>query len=204
MSVIATAVKYLLAAGVTGDALVEAIAEMEAAQPAKIDHAAENRRAYDRERKRRKKSLSTGIPVDRVESAPPPNDIYSNPPEPLSSNEDIPPLPDRVIRAWNDGPAKAGATRCRALDAARRKQLTIRVREHGEEAVFEAIAHIGASDFYCGRNDRGWAASLGWMLESPRNFMKALELQNRGPPAAQKSSSDDLIDKILANKAKAA
>lgn len=45
MSVIATAVRHLMAAGVTGEALVAAIAEMEAAQPK--DAAAERRRARD-------------------------------------------------------------------------------------------------------------------------------------------------------------
>lgn len=201
MSIIATAVKHLLAAGVTGDALVQAIAEMEASQPVKVDRVAENRRAYDRDRKRKRKALSTGIPVEPVESAIPPNDIYSNPPEPLSSNEDSPPLPDRVVKAWNDGPAKSGATHCRALDASRRKQLSARIREHGEAAVFEAIEHLRQSEFHCGRNDRGWTASLGWLLESPRNFLKALELQTRDPPS---NDSDSLIDKILAEKARAA
>lgn len=56
MGVIATAVEHLLAAGVTGAALVQAIADMEAATsgaPGKVD-AAEKRREFDRERKRRK------------------------------------------------------------------------------------------------------------------------------------------------------
>ncbi len=65
MSVIATAVRHLMAAGVTGEALVAAIAEMEAAQPVK-DAAAERRRAWDRERKRKIKS--GGIPVESAES----------------------------------------------------------------------------------------------------------------------------------------
>jgi hypothetical protein len=73
MSIIATAVKHLMAAGVTGDALVAAIAEMEAASDTTarlVDQAAEKRRAWDRERKRRQKAErnSTGIPPDPVES----------------------------------------------------------------------------------------------------------------------------------------
>jgi hypothetical protein len=89
MSVIATAVKHLLAAGVTGEALVNAIAEMEAAQPK--DAAAERRRAWDRERKRGKRSegVSTGIPPESADNADnagapslsrPPNENNSNPP----------------------------------------------------------------------------------------------------------------------------
>jgi hypothetical protein len=68
MSVIATAVKYLLAAGVTGDELVAAIAEMEDSMPAR-DPVADRRRAYDRERKRiAKENRSTGIPPDSTET----------------------------------------------------------------------------------------------------------------------------------------
>lgn len=88
MSIIATAVRHLMAAGITGEALVQAIADMEAAQT-KTDAVAEKRRAYDRERKRKAKDNSTGIPpesADSTESAEtvalslPPNENISNPP----------------------------------------------------------------------------------------------------------------------------
>ena len=88
MSVIATAVRHLMAAGVTGEALVQAIADMEASQPK--DAVAEKRRAYDRERKRAAKlDRSTGIPPESAESTEsaespplsrPPNENKSNPP----------------------------------------------------------------------------------------------------------------------------
>lgn len=80
MSLIATAVKHLLAAGVTGDALVAAIAEMEAhnvtPEPAR-DAAAERRREWDRNRRREERAaakaalstVSTGCPVDFADNA---------------------------------------------------------------------------------------------------------------------------------------
>ena len=80
MSIIATAVRHLLAAGVTGEALVQAIAEMEAAQP-KSDPVADKRRAYDRERKRAAKINSTGIPPDSVETAECAENPFSLPPQ---------------------------------------------------------------------------------------------------------------------------
>lgn len=69
MGVIATAVRHLITAGVTGEALVLAIAEMEAEAP--VDRAAENRRAYDRERKRleREAQKSGGNPVESADNA---------------------------------------------------------------------------------------------------------------------------------------
>lgn len=73
MSIIATAVRHLMAAGVTGEALIAAIADMEAAAPVQVDEAAERRRAYDRERKRNAKRNSTGIPPESAESAEDPS-----------------------------------------------------------------------------------------------------------------------------------
>lgn len=77
MSIIATAVRHLMAAGVTGEALIAAIADMEAEQPK--DAAAEKRRAWDRQRKaeqRERDRLSTGIPpesADNVDTNPAPD-----------------------------------------------------------------------------------------------------------------------------------
>ena len=77
MSVIATAVKHLIAAGVTGDALVTAIADMESAMRAPqievVDVQAERRRAADRARKAAKRDEaldnSAEIPRKSAESA---------------------------------------------------------------------------------------------------------------------------------------
>ena len=65
MGVIATAVEHLIAAGVSGEALVRAISDMEASIPK--DAVAEKRRAYDRERKR--DLNSGGIPAETAETA---------------------------------------------------------------------------------------------------------------------------------------
>lgn len=68
MSVIASALKHMLAAGMPADAIVAAVAEMEANLA--HDPVAEKRRAYDRERKRiAKQNRSTGIPPESAENA---------------------------------------------------------------------------------------------------------------------------------------
>jgi hypothetical protein len=103
MSIIATAVKHMLAAGLTGDALVAAIAEMEACAPAAaVDATAARRRERDAAyqamkraeraagrpaKSRRQKSAESADSADSADVAdsPPPNDIYSNPP-PISPN----------------------------------------------------------------------------------------------------------------------
>lgn len=105
-----------------------------------------------------------------------PNDIYSNP-LPTPSGAKAPSLAERVVEAWNEGPGAAGATTAKPLNADRRKALTLRVREHGEEAVFEAIKHLADSPWHRGENDRGWKANIGWLLKSPENFQKSLEME---------------------------
>jgi hypothetical protein len=96
----------------------------------------------------------------------------------------VPPLAERVVTAWNEGPARKGATRALKLDGARRKMLKARIDEHGEAAIFAAIAGIASSPHHCGSNDRGWRANLGWLLQSPRNFIASLErAASEAPPS---------------------
>lgn len=101
-----------------------------------------------------------------------------------------------MVAAWNAGPAARGATPAKPLDAGRRRALATRVREHGEAALFAAVANLGASAWHCGRNDRGWRANLGWLLRSPENFQKALEM-GPGPPGGQADEKDGLVQQIL-------
>lgn len=85
MTVIATAVRHLIAAGVTGNALVTAIEEMEIAisqqQPIKVRSANAVRQERYRERHKALQSVTCN-----ASNVTPPNDIYSNPPE-LSPSE---------------------------------------------------------------------------------------------------------------------
>ncbi|WP_085035191.1 HNH endonuclease [Ensifer aridi] len=53
MSVIATALKHMLAAGMDPDAIVAAVAEMEREMAPAVERAAEKRREWDLERKRK-------------------------------------------------------------------------------------------------------------------------------------------------------
>lgn len=95
VGIISTAVKHLLAAGITGDALVTAIAEMEsntaaAAEPVR-DAAAERRREWDRDRRRKERAaaksavstVSDGCPPDSADNADiTPTPSPSFPPDP--------------------------------------------------------------------------------------------------------------------------
>src|SRR5262245_59761775 len=117
--VIATALKHLIAAGLAGEALVSAIAEIELAQgasrPVAGDATADRRRARDRAyqaEKRRRVSPISSESADSADASPPPNEYLSNPPSPRSSDDDRPPadapLPERLLAAWNDAAADSG------------------------------------------------------------------------------------------------
>jgi len=75
MSIIASAVKHMLAAGMPHDAIVAAVEEMEAQI---VDVQAERRRAKDRERKRLRNSAES---AEKVSPLCPPNKDTPTPPE---------------------------------------------------------------------------------------------------------------------------
>jgi hypothetical protein len=156
----AMAIKLLIEAGVSGDGLVEAVARLEASA---------DRRSPGAKRQARYRERSKAVAVSASDAAP----LL-----PLCF-EDTPPFADRVVTAWNLAAARAGLSTARALDGARKARLATRVKTHGEQAVFEAIANLSESRFHCGGNNHGWKATLGWLLESPVNFLKALELGQR-------------------------
>ena len=173
----------LLAAGASAEMIVEAV------KAAARDTEARKviTRAKDAERQRRVRSARRGggaspgvtvTPRDAVDTSP--NDNNSNPLPPQSSDEDRVPaqsgFEQQAVAAWNAHAAPAGALPARGLTPRRRQSLKARMSEHGPDAVLEAIANLAASPFHCGRNDRGWRASLGWLLTSPENFQKMLEL----------------------------
>ena len=180
MSIIATALKHLIAAGVSGDDLVRAVAEMEAALPPQVDAVAEKRRAYDRERKRvAKENRSTGIPPEsaEIQNTVSPNEYISNPlPLSPSAKADAPlsDFSDRVMEEWNREIAGSPLPPAKRMTPGRRKALAARVREHGEDAVLVAIRGMVGSDFHSGRSGKWTEGDLGWLLK-PENFAKMLE-----------------------------
>lgn len=176
MGVIAIAIEHMIAAGMPAEQLVRAIAAMETA--ADTRSAGAKRQARYRERN---KTSQTSLPdCGGIDAAP----LL-----PLSFEANAPLLSERAVTAWNAAAARVGLSQARPLDASRKAKLAQRARAHGEQAVFDAIANIAASRFHCGNNARGWKATIGWLLESPGNFLKALEL-GEGAVRAAPTMSD--------------
>lgn len=70
VSVIAIALKHMLADGIDSDAIVAAVAEMEREMTSGVDRAAEKRREWDREGMRKQRNLSGGNRWNRVAAEP--------------------------------------------------------------------------------------------------------------------------------------
>jgi hypothetical protein len=193
----------LLASGASAEMIVAAVKA--AAQAEETKRGA--RRAKDAARQRRVRAAHASAAESRASAVTPgdtadasPNEI-STPPSPRSSDENLVPLAKKLVTAWNEGAAAAGAIPCRGLNVRRRAALKARLREHGEEALFEAVRNLGASTFHCGGNQRGWKATLGWLIASPEAFQRILELI---PTEGAKRVSMSLEEKLASTERSAA
>lgn len=81
-----------------------------------------------------------------------------------------PTLHERIIDSWNS----LGLQGLRTISNQRKTLLGARLKEFGEESIFEAIEKIRDSDFLKGQNRRGWVITFDWLIK-PNNYVKVLE-----------------------------
>lgn len=200
----------IIDAMVASGCTVEQMAAVMKAALAGEDSRKVEKRAKDAERQRNHRSKNTSTsrnvtvtPRDTCD-APPPNDIYSNPPPVTPTANAVDPLSDfsiSVVEVWNREIAGTPLPQARKLNPDRRKHLRCRVAEHGENAVLAAIGAMCRSDFHSGRSGKWTEGSLGWLLKSPENFQKMLERADseaaKPAPAAKPSiAGGSLFDQL--------
>jgi len=100
---------------------------------------------------------------------------------PLSSGDDAPPMPTQreqllqAVLAYNDAAADAGWPQAQKLTKARAAALKARLKDCGGlEGWVGALARARASPHLCGQNDRGWTASLDFLIQQS-SFAKLME-----------------------------
>lgn len=86
MGVFAVAIRHMLSAGMSGEAVIAAIEEMEDAARHGVDEQAERRRAADRERKRVARLRNS---ADSADAAPLDKEIPPTPPKENNNNKNI-------------------------------------------------------------------------------------------------------------------
>lgn len=77
---------------------------------------------------------------------------------------------ESIVEAWNS----LGLSKIKSLQGNRAKELSERLKEHGEAAIMESIENIKKSSFLRGQNKTCWRISFDWLLK-PNNFTKVLE-----------------------------
>ena len=176
----AATLRLLVAKGLSPADLVEVAEAMEV----KRDNTAAERQARYRAKKRPRNAVT-------VTPFPPIEDHTPDIPPSSSNDDDLAPAPfsDEVVSVWNERHAERGLAKARPLDPRRNAKLRLRVKEQGRDGVIAAIRKIQASDFHCGlKPGSDWKADLPWLLKSPENMAKALDLPD--PPAAQPCAVD--------------
>jgi hypothetical protein len=88
----------------------------------------------------------------------------------LSPNGDMIPAFD----AYNEMASRLGLPMASKLNDARRKKLRARLKEHGLQGWHKALGNLELMPFCLGQNNRGWKASLDFLLQ-PASFQKVLE-----------------------------
>ncbi len=239
MSMIAAALRELIAAGLAGDELVAAVArieaEMEVSAPvARSSGAAERKREADRERQRRKREaaraangrshrqeksqVSHEVADCRATSAtsrdggdPPLDKMSPRPPKNYSPPFSTPSVPDgtsspsatdcdatdrqdelaEALAAFNRMAAEVGLTEAQGLSRKRRLALKARLQDYGGIVGWRiAMDRVRSSRFLRGDNDRGWRASLDFLLKAD-SFAKLMEGAYGPAPGARMRREGD-------------
>jgi hypothetical protein len=189
MSMIAAAVKHMLAAGMKPDEIVSAVADMEAAAPK--DASAERRRAKDRERKRLRNSAET---AENAETLSPKKEIPPTPPK-----EKTTPIPISVCgdaratdfdQFWSIYPNKVGKR-----DAAK---AFVGARQRAD---FETIL-AGVRRYSAKTDDRPWCNPSTFLnqdrwADDPAAPVAAQPRSQAPPTHAERVNA--VLDRIISN-----
>lgn len=213
MSVIATAVKHMLAANMPHDEIVAAIAEMEECASSKVvttKRQERNRRYYERLKASEKRLNKTnsddsdGGALSPQKSSPtPPKKLtpITPPSPPKGGSSPADPSVSEALDAYHAVASRCGLASVRVLTTARQRKLAAVVRQHGIAVWFEALGKVEASAFCTGQNDRGWRADLDFLLQ-PSSFTALLEgrydnrssVKRNEPPPKPRNIGDAIRD----------
>lgn len=98
-----------------------------------------------------------------------------------------------IIDAWNE----LGLQSLRTISNQRAKLLSARLKEHGEDSIYEAMDRIRASSFLKGQNKTGWTISFDWLVR-PNNYIKVLEgnYEDKNKARSEKTETEKYFDML--------
>ena len=170
--------EQMAAAGAPLEAILLAVKAIETREEADAERKARAAEKKRNERERKRQSQGCRGTVAPMSPDPFPNDICSNPipdkPSPDGDGKMKPAEMDQVVSAWNAMTEGTALKPIRKLNAARRRSLSARLREHGLDSLLDAIQRIKKSDFCPGRTDRWTGADFDFLI-SDSKFLKIVE-----------------------------
>lgn len=167
MGIISTAAKMLLQAGVTGEALIEAIEQIEDAGIPSMDDAVERKRAYDRAYQQRRRTTSDKKkgppdPLKEKTKNSPDGEQKTAAPVVFPDLEDL----DFALDAYNQVAAGAGMPKVLKLTESRKAKLRRRLIDCGSlDTWYDVCRQLQKASFLHGENDRGWRADFDFLLQ---------------------------------------
>ena len=75
-----------------------------------------------------------------------------------------------IITSWNE----LGLQKLVSIKNNRATLLNARLKEYGQESIYQCIERIKESSFLRGQNNRSWIISFDWLIK-PNNYIKVLE-----------------------------
>ncbi|MCE5229037.1 hypothetical protein LLG95_05510 [bacterium] len=112
-------------------------------------------------------------------------------PEPEAPREPEQPKSHWIMELWN-AHAPTALPRCTTWSKKRQTAARARLKEYPDRGHWQqAIESIADCPFLMGQNDRGWSASIDWLLLRPDSITKIMEghYRCRGRPPALVGSS---------------
>jgi hypothetical protein len=103
--------------------------------------------------------------------------------------------------SYNEAAARLNLPLAEKLTSQRRTSLRARLKDHGLEGWFRALANLEQLPFCLGQGERGWRANLDFLLQ-PSSFQKVLEKAfagGTGPPPKQSRTVvelDAFVDEV--------
>jgi hypothetical protein len=203
MSLTAAVVRELVAAGVTGDALVTACERIEAAAtPLRSTGAERTARWRERNKKRHSDVTASQVTLTPSPLVPPLSPAPLSPPIiPPTRNDNPREASDQAVSEWNDVASELGLPKVQRLTDIRRKKLRNRLKDCGGiDGWRAAMAKIRGSPL-CRGELGDWRADFDFVLQES-SFVKLMEGKydgrkpGTGPKAAQRHSVDDAFDKF--------
>jgi hypothetical protein len=121
-------------------------------------------------------------------------EVEENRREERVSSSDDPPSTREAFDLYNLKAKTLGLAEARVLTPERSKKLRARLAEHGLPGWKEALAAIERQPFLLGRNNRGWRASLDFLLQ-PESLNKVREgaYSDDGKPETMQETAARLV-----------